>query len=133
MEFTDKVVGTATIEIPLTERDIETIMVTALEGGIGYWAMLDNTGSLWEEKPKDEPISTWATKILLDGKSIKLIDEEDDDGHERTEHNLTLNMLIKGYTQNAKERPHDSSIDDGDIITADCIVQYALFDEIVYG
>jgi hypothetical protein len=37
-----KVVATATIQKQLTESDIENIMVTAIEGGIGYWAILCN-------------------------------------------------------------------------------------------
>lgn len=129
MEFSDKkVVGVAKVEIGLTENDIENIMVTALEGGIGYWACLNNTGDKWEDKPKLVPSSQWATKLLLEGKSVQLIDEE-----EEKKLSLTLEMLIKGFAQNFKERPWDNDINNGDSITASCIIQYALFNELVYG
>ena len=52
------------LTVRLTDEDIEDIVVTALEGGIGYWACLDNTGKEYEEAPEDEPVSITATKIL---------------------------------------------------------------------
>lgn len=131
LEFTDKVVGTAIIEKPLTENDIENIIVNALEGGSNYWVGVDNTGELWEGKPKDEPVSTWATKLIIDGKSVKLFDiEEEADDSEWT---ITLDKLLKGYAQNCKERPHDCDLENSDAVTVDCILQYALFEELVYG
>jgi hypothetical protein len=130
LEFSkEKVVGTISIELALTENDIETILVTALEGGINYWAGINNTGKLWEDKPVDEPLSTWATKIILDGGSIQLYDIED----ESDTWNLDKHRLIKGLKMNYIKRPHDNDLDRGDAITADCIIQYALFDKIVYA
>lgn len=130
LEFDDKkVVGKAKIEVELTEDDIGNIMINGLEGGIGYWAGLNNSGSLWEEKPKGEPLSTWATKIILEGHSVKFYDVED----EEEEWELTLEKLINGYAQNFKERPFDNNVEEGDAITVDCIIQYALFGKLVYG
>lgn len=130
LEFSEKtIVGTVQIEKHLTENDIETIVVTGLEGGIGYWACLDNTGAEWDAKPKGEPLSTWATKLLLDGKAIRLIDEEDDE--EIFE--LTLEKIVEGFRLNYIKRPHDNDLENGDVTTSDCIIQYGLFGEIVYG
>lgn len=131
LEFTKKVVGTAKIELALTEEDIETIIVNGLEGGIGYWAGLDNTGEAWEAIPKDEPYSTWATKILLEGGTVKLYDVED--AEDDTDWTLTLDKIIKGFELNYKERPHDNDIENGDATTYDCIIQYAIFGEVVFG
>lgn len=126
----EKVAGTVKIEKKLTEDDIATIIVNGFEGGCNYWLGLDNADRTeWIEKPKGEPNSTWATKILLDGGTIHFYDIEDED--EKWE--LTLKKLIKGYELNTKERPFDSDIKNGDATTADCIIQYALFGELVYG
>lgn len=130
IEFdSEKVVGTAQVEIPLTAKDINTIMVTAIEGGIGYWAVLDNTTPDFKNKPSDTYTSEWVTQLLIDGKTVEFYDVEDED--ERW--TLDLTKLIKGYAQNFKERPHDNSLEDGDATTSDCIIQYALFNKIVFG
>jgi hypothetical protein len=113
----------------LTEEDIENIMVTGLEGGINYWAGLNNTGILWDDKPDSEPNSTWATRILIQGGEVKLFDVED----ENDCWVLTLDKLIKGFESNYVKRPHDNNLEQGDATTADCIIQYALFNEIVFG
>lgn len=118
------------IEKTVTAQEIEDIMVTALEGGIGYWACLLDDEPEFENKPKNIQTSQYAVELLLLGKTIKFQDAEDDEG-EIWE--LTIEKLLAGIAQNTKERPHDCNIEDGDDITADCIVQYALFGEIVYG
>jgi hypothetical protein len=125
-----KVVGTATITKDITEKDVEGIMVTAIEGGIGYWACLYNVGEDFDNKPKDEPTSTWCAKLLIDGKAIKFTDSEGEDEEVWV---LTLAKLIKGYELNMINRPHDADIENGDATTSDCIVQYALFGDVVYG
>lgn len=131
----EEVVGTAKVEIDLTAYDVETIMVNGLEGGIGYWAMLNNTGKEWGEKPKSEPASTWATKILLDGGEIRFFDSEeyDEDSDDNEVWTLTLEGLIKGFAQNHKQRPWDNDLEQGDATTADCIIQYGVFGKLVFG
>jgi hypothetical protein len=44
-----------------------------------------------------------------------------------------LNGILKGIAQNAKERAWDADHRNGDATTADAIIQYAMFGEIVYG
>jgi hypothetical protein len=133
LEFSDKVIGHCKIEV--TESDIENIIVTSFEGGSKDWMGLDNSTPEWEDQPKDEPNSTWATKLILEGKEVTVYDIEDettvdDDGNPLT---ITLDKLLKGIAKNYKERPHDCSMETGDSTTADCIVQYAVFDEVVYS
>jgi len=129
LEFTDKVIGKAKVEIDIMENDIENIIVTCFEGGSGYWMGLDNSKPEWNDKPKDESSSTWATKLLLEGNQITLYDIED----EKEEWTLTLEKLLSGIAQNIKERSFDCDLEDGDATTSDCILQYALFNEVVYG
>lgn len=125
----DKIVEKGNIELSLTENDVETIIVTSLEGGSGYWLGLDNTTDGWADKPKDEPASTWATHLLINGHTLHLFDVEDPE----EKWTLTLEKLMEGYKLNFIERPHDNNLDNGDAVTSDCIMQYALFGELVYG
>ena len=114
--------------LDLTGNDIENIVVTALEGGIGHWATLDNSTPEWERKPRELPVSQFATQLLLENKGIRLIDEED----EEKSFELTLQKLLAGVELYINhEVPTD--IDDIDAAAADMIFQYALFGEIVYS
>lgn len=131
LEFTDKVVGTAVIKKPLTEKDIENIIVTAFEGGSNYWMGLDNSTDNWKNKPKGVPLSQWATKLLLEESYVKLYDIEQSEDDSNWV--ITLEKIIKGYEMNCIERPHDCDLEQGDAGTADCILQYALFGKVVFG
>src|SRR6185312_15620211 len=109
VKFDDKkIVGVTSVTLLLTENDIDNIVVTALEGGIGYWARLDNTGEDWKRKPKGVPTSQWATFLLLEGKSIKFNDAEEDDDEDWI---LTLPKLVEGFKMNYTQRPHDNNIE----------------------
>ena len=124
------------LTVRLTDEDIEDIVVTALEGGIGYWACLDNTGKEYEEAPEDEPVSITATKILLSGGTLRFFDEEDDD----RPLDMTINDLSEGIQKwieggESVTVDSDGRIDlcDLDALGADCIFQNALLGEVVYG
>ncbi|MEX3625080.1 hypothetical protein [Viridibacillus arvi] len=129
----EKIVATAKVEISLSENDIESIMVTGLEGGIGYWARLDNSGKDWEEKPKEVAVSHWATELLLQGKTLQFSDAEGDDDESLGDWTLTLEKLANGFALNYKNRPFDNDLENGDATTADCIIQYAMFGKVVFG
>lgn len=64
------------INIKVTDGDVMDIMCSAIEGGIGYWACLDNTTKEFEDAPKDEPYSETCAKILLNGGGIWLMDDD---------------------------------------------------------
>ena len=131
-------VRTANGIIKVTEEDIEDIMCTALEGGINYWADYDRNDE--EYLPyidyDDEPFSELCTKILLDGGWVWLIDSYKD-----TYYPLTIDKLMTGI-QRWIDGGYDmygavdgEELDCGNIDSecADCIIQLALFGEIVYG
>jgi hypothetical protein len=132
LQFTDNEVGKVEVleQQIITERDIEGIMVGAIEGGINYWADINRVSVDWANKPKEEPVSTWATKLLLDGKSVHFLNEEEPSENIEP---LTLTRLLAGIRKNAEKRPFDADLENGDAITCDCIVQYAVFNELVYG
>lgn len=113
----------------ISVSDIENIIVTAFEGGTNYWCGIDNTTPEWNTKPKDMPVSQYIVELLVSGETVKLYDVED----ESKEWELNLQKLLSGYILNCEKRPHDCDIEDGDATTADCIVQYALFGDVIYG
>lgn len=112
----------------LTEEDITDIVITAIEGGIGYWACLDNTGEEFENAPEDEAVSETVARILLNNGSVFFEDEEDPSAR----YELTLEKLLNGIEKYAQERG-GIDMDYLDAIMADMIVQYAIFCEVVYG
>ena len=134
------------IEYTLKEGTIIDVLDTAFEGGIGYWACLDNTHPDWVEarkqwkeahKTEQEPnpipcFSEVALQVMQNGKAVILIDEEDE-----TEYQLTLEKLVEGcriYTIR-KGKDIQKALDEADFDAndADAIIQYALFGDIIYG
>ena len=136
----------------LTEENILDIITTALEGGIGYWACLDNTDSDWEaardqwikehatkDNPKPKPCyCDVAYQVLKNGKAIILIDdsyecEQESDGV----YTITMDKFKEGcskyvsYTGKDIKKSIDESNFDAD--DADMIFQFAAMGEIVYG
>ena len=128
------------IPVRLSDEDIEDLMVTAMEGGIGYWACLDNTDARFADAPEDESLAETATKILLDGGGVTFLDNED----RSQAFILRLDLLLEGVrlyltesycTQNFEMKNGVARLDmcmvDAEI--ADMIIQYALFGKLVYG
>jgi hypothetical protein len=124
IELSDKVIATVKIPVEITENDIGDLMVTIIEGGSNYW--LNPTRM---DCPKGEAISLWAAQRLIDGKDYHFIH----DNEENTTEILTLEKLLKGIELNFQKRPWDNDKQNWDATSADCIVQLALFGEIVYG
>ena len=126
------------IDLTLTDEDIGDLMCTALEGGIGYWACLDNTREEWkkydDELDKDLTLDEVAAMILIEGKSLYFIDVED----KKEIYELTLDKLFNGIS---KVVAIDSTLlEDGrldlcsiDAEIADNIIQYGIFNELVFG
>ena len=127
---------TAEVVFTLSKEDIEDIISSALCGGIGYWASLDNTTPEFKAQPEDECIDTWTAKILMDGGTVYLIDNDEDEVYE-----LTLKRFLNGVRKFV-ERGYDrygcfrhNYVDTASIDSecADSIIQLGLFGEVIYG
>lgn len=113
--------------VRVTGEDIDDIMVSALEGGIAYWCERCEVVGGYRGTYASEQISRGGTLILHD----------EDGGHV-----LTLETFLRGLRM-WLELPDTSlaCIDGGDHMdtdaidaeAADCIVQLALFGEVIYG
>lgn len=120
--------------VKITEEDIQDLVTTALCGGIGYWAKLDNSTEDFENAPVDECIDETVARLLMEGKSVELIDEEDGVIYE-----WTLDKLLKGVELSigggCGPTLENGSLDmtSVDNEVADVIVQMGIFGEIIYG
>lgn len=133
----DKYTVEATCKFVITDEDITDLIVDGLECGIGYWSCLDNTGPEFTSAPKDEPVSETAAKIIIGGGELKLLDDE----CRSTVYHLTLDKLLGGIVQYIESGMDyygvfsngEMDMGRGDAECCDCIIQLALFGELVYA
>ena len=138
-----------TVERTLSEENIKDILTTAIEGGIGYWAILDNSTPEWIEASKAYRSRTGekpcycdvAYDLLSSGEEVILIDAETEDVDNPSDdevYRLTINKLLKGCQswehltgKNLQKAIEDMDYDAED---ADSIIQMSLFNgEIIFG
>ena len=124
-----------TLTVKVKESDVLDILCSALDGGIGYWAVLDNRSDDFENAPEKETIEETCARLLLSGKSIRFEDVEDEHTYE-----LTLDKFINGIEKAVNDEGFNIVDDDGeldccniDAIIGDSIVQYAIFGERIYA
>lgn len=120
----------AEIKVSLTQEDVDNIMVSALEGGINYWCRK-------AEVVEEQRCGDWGHEQIARGGALILHDAECSDKWK-----LNLKKFLKGvklWIQNGDDRygalQKDGTLDTGEIDgeMADMIVQYALFNEVIYG
>lgn len=115
----------------ITVDNIDNIMTTAIEGAIGYWCVLaNNTADFQALRERQEDLFTCeaVVTLLMNDLPVKFIDREDD-----TEYELTLEKLLEGIRLNNENRRWDNDLDNMDADTVDCIIQYSLFGDVIYG
>lgn len=114
-----------------TDEEMLDIVIAALEGGIGYWACLDNTTREFKNAPKDMPTAEWCWKLLKSGNYLRFIDAEDIDEGETWW--FTLQMLLNGIGSAIAKGYWDGDMDNVDGDVADSIFQLAMFGDVIYG
>lgn len=132
----------------LDNQDIEDILDTALEGGIGYWACLLNDQPEYQEtlrelekekaegKIKEIYYSTVLIRMMEMGRPIKFEDAEAIEDADPEVWELNATKFTNGCELYEKNRGSiRKALDDGgfDAVEADCLIQYALFGEVVFG
>ena len=122
-----------TIEQSFTKNDLLNIMTTGLEGGIGYWACLNNDTPEFDEFDKPNMIlSERVAEILWRGGSVELFDT-DYNYNDADKWELTLDKVVKGIIKFMETDSKTFEIDDLDALDCDKIIQYGLFGELVFG
>ena len=118
------------VNVEVTDDDIDDIMASALEDGINYWC--------GRVKVVGEYRGEYASEQISRGGKLLLYDKED----EEKEYTLTKGLFLSGlkmYLSNETTCLNmwngKIGIDPGciDGNAADSIIQYALFDEIIYA
>lgn len=119
------------MEVVVTNEDIDDIMCGALEGGITYWCD--------EATVIGDYLGEYASEQISRGGQLKLYDYESEE-----EYILTREKFLKGvmmYCKNPTACNILEQIDgkmhldccNADADVCDAIIQYALFDDIIYG
>lgn len=135
-----------TDEINISEENIEGIICTAIEGGIGYWGCVDNTKPEWKDKPTDMSVSKFITKLLISEKEVIIFDTEKYADELTDEDIWTLNLKefllgIRKYFESGESSClYGICLDKGNVDAcnidaddADCIMQCALFGRFVFS
>ena len=127
----DIVVLKLELEVVVTQDDIDDIMAGALEGGINYWC--------GEAEVVGNYLGEYASEQISRGGQLILHDIEEDETY-----TLDREKFIKGLKMYfEKPHPYDilEEIDNklvidccnADATVCDMIIQYALFDDIIFG
>ena len=108
--------------IEVTDDHLDSILVGAFEGGSNYWAE--------KVKVKDDDYkgAEFASGVISKGGELYIYADGD-----QSVYLLTKASLINGLQTYLNESKHKNWPDGGDAQTSDLILQYALFDEVVYG
>ena len=123
--------------IQFTEEDLNDILCSCFEGGCGYWCCVDNTTVGWDEAREklhlkgntDPTMEDIMLQMLVDGKPIRLIDQEEDKVY-----SLYMMRFTKGIKMSIENGFwNGNDIWDVDGLVGDAIIQYAVFGEQVYG
>lgn len=117
--------------VVVKDEDIDDIMVSALEGGITYWCNRAEVAG--------EYLGEYASDQISRGGILKLHDGESQRSVELTKEKLMRGL--KNYMQHPRANDflefvdHELKIDTSyiDAQVADCIVQYAVFGDVIYG
>jgi hypothetical protein len=124
------------MEIRFTKQEAQGIFLDALSNGLGYLSGygLDLDYKKEDYKKAKEKLTSPCyedvlLQILLDGNSLTLIDEEDED-------NVNI-ITIQDVYDRISSTPFDHLSDmingNDDATTADAILQTIFFNEIIYG
>lgn len=116
--------------LQITDEDIDDIMVSALEGGINYWC--ENAIVVGDY------LGEFASDQISRGGELKLCTFEDGD------YLLTKESFIKGLKKYLTSNMGKAALEQKgnqtivvvgmiDANAADSIIQYALFDELIYA
>ena len=117
----------ATVDIVLSQQEIDDIMATALEGGITYWCC--------KVAVVGDYLGEYASEQISRGGTLKLYDRESDAIHKLNLYKFLtgFRLYVEGCSGITRDLRDHLDMDSIDALAADMIVQYALFNELVYG
>ena len=124
------------MEIKFTEQEAQGIFLDALSNGLGYIGGYGLDLDYKKEdykKAKDKLTSPCyedvLLQILLDGNSLTIVDEEDEDNI----NTITIQDVYDRISSTPFDHLSDMINGNDDATTADVILQTIFFNEIIYG
>lgn len=108
----------------LSYDEVVNLLSTALYGS--PWFMVDNTTTEYKESIGDT-IEDKLAHILFIDKEVIIVDIEENESYK-----LTFKDLLNGLSLYISHGG-SADIDEYDWCNADCVLQYALFGEVIYG
>lgn len=129
---------TITINQKIEREVLEDIFVTALEGGSNYWYYLSDeaTKLIRNAVPKSEDpyLSTAILKAIEKGVDVPINDAEHEDEVIGTISLKTMQERLQKLSRSANSDALMAHIkEEGDADTADIVLQYLAFGEIIFG
>ena len=109
----------------ITPEEVADLMACALEGGINYWCM--------KAKVTQQPIEDWEFASDIIGLTNGILTITDDLGEKQE---LNKEKFLKGVEKTMEHYNYgtvEELMDNHDAEVADVIIQFALFDKIIYG
>lgn len=137
LEAVDCMVLNCALDVRVRNEDIDDIMVSALEGGINYWCR--------KAEVKGDYLGEYASDQISRGGELILHDAEENKSYTLSKEKFVegLKKYIAAGNTGCIDQETNSigvytgklNIDPGNIDAgaADCIIQYALFDDVIYG
>lgn len=133
----------AAISVRVNYELLENVVVTALEGGIGWWACLDDTTPEWDPDLCDVTKSEYAARLIANGGRIQFFDETGDWGEEdepKCPWEVDANTIARGIKLYLESECGTNILTDGELdpakIDADAasdIFQFGIFGECVFA
>lgn len=128
----------------LTDQQIAGVLVSAFEGGIGYWAVIKEIVLPKSAIPDPENLGwvlvgseghpSYIAAPLLDGGYVQIVDMEDDNEKSwvvnRQAISRGLHLMANGEFRNQFNNIINEDYDAG---TGDVLIQLAVFGEVKYG
>lgn len=126
-----------TIEKEISEEKIAELFCTAFYGGINYWCCDIHYSIPKEIKEHNLSYEDELAKCLFTYPhySFKIVEGDDDDDSIDV-HSITLDKIQNGLNKMAIDSPEITTnflLDGFDAQIADCVFQYIVFGEIIYG
>jgi hypothetical protein len=123
------------IPIQIEEDTIESLIVSALEGGSNYWYMV--TGLCDPNEKRQKSKFTYLSDYVMKGQGLFINDSVYETDKSKQRYGvLDLNTIRTGMVVIAQKYPHhfkDILSGDCDATTGDVFLQCCVFGELIYG
>jgi hypothetical protein len=113
----------------ITDEFIDDIMCTAFEGGINYWVRYAELSDEAKIEMENDTEFEYTHQAISRDHEITLVDMED----EEVTYNLNKDKFIKGIVMYWINHGFETDAGNIDAWGADMIVQYAVFDRIMFS